>query len=261
MTKTKKADVPYIPNRFKGDVALVAGGAQGIGKAIATRLALEGARVVIADIDRAALSKTEREISAQGGDVRVAVCDLSKRPQVKRVVAKVRASHKKIDVVMHVAGIADSVPFLDCGEKVWDRHLDLNLKGAYLLAQAVLPGMVKRRSGRLVFMSSTNSWDAEAELAHYNVSKAGVFLLAKTLAREFGPFGIRSNAIGPGFIRTRLTEPLFAHPEYITRYQSFIPLGRFGLPEDIAGPATFLASHDADYVNGVLLFIDGGRLA
>ncbi len=121
--------------------------------------------------------------------------------------------------------------------------------------------MVERRSGQLVFMSSTNSWDAEAEPAHYNASKARAFLLAKSLAHEFWPYGIRSNAIGPGVIRARLTEPLFRNPDYIKQYQSFIPLGRFGVPEDVSGPATFLASHDADYVNGVLLFIDGGRLA
>ena len=261
MNKGSENSVPFIPRRFRGEVALVVGGAQGIGKAIATRLALEGADVVIGDIDRTMLSRTAHEIAAKGCSVRALACDISKRKQVERTVAKALQWQGKIDVVMHVAGIADSIPFLKIDERVWDRHLDINLKGAYLLAQAVLPHMVKRRSGRLVFMASTNCWDAEAELAHYNVSKAGVFLLAKTLAREFGPHGIRSNAIGPGFIRTRLTEPLFENPEYVARYQSFIPLGRFGLPEDVAGPATFLASHDADYINGVLLFIDGGRLA
>jgi NAD(P)-dependent dehydrogenase (short-subunit alcohol dehydrogenase family) len=261
MSQDKGESVPFIPYRFQDEVALVAGGAQGIGKAIATRLALEGAHVVIADIDRAMLTRTAREIATQGGRARALVCDISKRMQVERTVAKTLQWHGKIDVLMHVAGIADSIPFLKIDERAWDRHMNINLKGAYLLAQAVLPHMVKRRSGRLVFMASTNCWDAEAALAHYNASKAGVFLLAKTLAREFGPYGIRSNAIGPGFIRTRLTEPLFENPEYVARYQSFIPLGRFGLPEDVAGPATFLASHDADYVNGVLLFIDGGRLA
>jgi glucose 1-dehydrogenase/3-oxoacyl-[acyl-carrier protein] reductase len=261
MNKRSEEPVRFIPERFRGEVAFVAGGAQGIGKAIATRLALEGADVFIADIDRAMLSRTADEIKAKGCSVRTAICDLSKRVQVERTVAKALQWQGKIDVVMQVAGIADPIPFLKIDEKAWDRHMDINLKGAFLLASAVLPNMVKRRSGRLVFMASTNCWDAEAELAHYNVSKAGVFLLAKTLAREFGSYGIRSNAIGPGFIRTRLTELFFENPEYIARYQSFIPLGRIGVPEDVAGPATFLASHDADYVNGVLLFIDGGRLA
>jgi len=110
-------------------------------------------------------------------------------------------------------------------------------------------------------MASTNSWDAEAELAPYNVSKAGVFLLAKTLAREFGSYGIYSNALGPGFIRTRLSAPVMTHPVFVEKYKNLIPLKRLGEPEDVAGPATFLASKDADYVNGVLLFVDGGQLA
>jgi len=105
------------------------------------------------------------------------------------------------------------------------------------------------------------SWDAEAELAPYNVSKAGVYLLAKTLARELGSYGIQSNAVGPGLIRTRLSEPAFTDPKFMRKYKNLIPAGRHGLPEDVAGPAVFLASSDAAYVNGVLLFVDGGQLA
>ncbi|HVA00638.1 MAG TPA: SDR family oxidoreductase, partial [Terriglobia bacterium] len=121
--------------------------------------------------------------------------------------------------------------------------------------------MIRRRKGKMVFMASTNSWDAEAELAPYNASKAGLFLLAKTLARELGPCGINSNAVGPGLIRTRLTEPVIKDKKFIGRYKNLIPAGRFGQPEDVAGPATFLASRDADYVNGILMFVDGGQLA
>lgn len=135
------------------------------------------------------------------------------------------------------------------------------MKGAFFAARAVVPHMLKRRRGKLVFMASTNSWDAEAELAPYNASKAGVFLLAKTLARELGPHGINSNAVGPGLIRTRLTAPMLKNKRFMRKYEHLIPLGRLGVPEDIAGPATFLASRDADYVNGVLLFVDGGQLA
>jgi gluconate 5-dehydrogenase len=121
--------------------------------------------------------------------------------------------------------------------------------------------MIKRRRGKMIFMASTNSWDAEAGLAPYNASKAGLFLLAKTLARELGHYGIQSNAIGPGLIRTRLTEPFLKDTHFMRKYKHLIPVGRIGVPEDIAGPALFLASSDADYVNGVLLFVDGGQLA
>jgi NAD(P)-dependent dehydrogenase (short-subunit alcohol dehydrogenase family) len=170
----------------------------------------------------------------------------------------------RIDVLMYVAGIAPSVPFFEISEETWDNTLDTNLRGAFLVSKAVTPHMVTRGTGKLVFMASTNCWDAEAQLAHYNVSKAGVFLLAKTLARELGPYGINSNALGPGFIRTRLTEPVFHDPEFMKKYdpsKGLIPLGRLGTPEDVAGPALFLASADASYINGVLLFVDGGQLA
>src|SRR6185369_15871602 len=114
---------------------------------------------------------------------------------------------KQVDVLMYVAGVVQSLPFVRTGEKEWDHIQDINLKGAFLTARAVAPQMIKRRRGKLVFMSSTNACDAEADLASYNVSKAGIFLLCKTLARELGPYGINSNAVGPGLIRTRLAEP------------------------------------------------------
>jgi len=251
----------FIPDRFRGDCALVVGGAQGIGKAIAVRLAREGSHVVIGDVDRTMMARTAAEITREGGAVRTIVCDVRRRSQVERMVSKVIEWHRRIDILMYVAGVGKLVPFAKSDEKHWDWTLDINLKGGFLVARAVAPHMIRRRKGKMVFMASTNSWDAEAELAPYNASKAGLFLLAKTLAREFGPCGINSNAVGPGLIRTRLTEPVIKDKEFISRYKNLIPAGRFGQPEDVAGPATFLASRDADYVNGILMFVDGGQLA
>lgn len=259
--KPGKAGRNFVRERFLAQVALVVGGAQGIGKGIAVRLAREGADVAIADIDRAMMARTAKELAAEGLSVRAFFCDVRNRRQVERVVAQVIRWRGKIDVLMYVAGVGKGVPFTRTDEKLWDWTLDINVKGAFLAARAVVPHMIKRRRGKLVFMASTNSWDAEAELAPYNVSKAGVFLLAKTLARELGHFGINSNAIGPGLIRTRLTAPMLKDPKFMRKYEDLIPAGRLGIPEDIAGPASFLASSDADYVNGVLLFVDGGQLA
>ena len=250
--------------RFTGQVALVVGGAQGIGKAIAMRLGREGAHVVIADIDCPMMESTVREMCAGGADARSLPCDVRDSAQVQAMVKQVVAWRGRIDVLMYVAGIAPPVPFLEISEETWDNTLDINLRGAFLVSKAVAPHMVARKRGKLVFMASTNAWDAEAQMAHYNVSKSGVFLLAKTLARELGPYGINSNALGPGFIKTRLTEPVLRDPEFMKKYdpaRGLIPLGRLGTPDDVAGPALFLASEDASYINGVLLFVDGGQLA
>ncbi len=249
-----------MAERFANQVALVVGGAQGIGQAIAARLGREGAQVAIADVDRLMMEATAREIPGARGFV----CDVRESEQVRRMVRGVLDSCGQIDILMYVAGIAPAVPFLELSEQALDDTLGVNLRGAFLVAQAVAPHMIERRRGKLVFMASTNAWDGEAQLAHYNSSKAGVFLLAKTLARELGPFGIQSNALGPGFIRTRLTEAVLADPDFLEKYgpsRGLIPAGRIGVPEDVAGPALFLASSDADYVNGVLLFVDGGQLA
>ncbi len=256
-----KIEKNTIPSRFHDQVALVVGGAQGIGKAIAARLAREGAVVVIADIDRKMLKETGKEIASAGGQVRTVFCDVRHRRQVERMVERVLSWHNQIDILMYVAGVGKGVPFIKTDEELWDWTIDINLKGAFLAARAVTPHMIRRKRGKLVFMASTNSWDGEAELAPYNASKAGLYLLAKTLARELGRYGINSNAVGPGLIRTRLTEPFLKDPRFMRKYQNLIPIGRIGVPEDISGPATFLASRDADYVNGVLLFVDGGQLA
>jgi NAD(P)-dependent dehydrogenase (short-subunit alcohol dehydrogenase family) len=250
--------------RFTGQVALVVGGAHGIGKAIAARLGREGASVVIADVDRSAAEAAGCEMCAGGADARALECDVRDFNQVETMVKQSLGWHGRIDILMYVSGIAPSVPFLELPTETWDDTIDTNLRGAFLVSKVVTPHMVARKRGKLVFMASTNCWDAEATLAHYNVSKSGVFLLAKTLARELGPYGINSNALGPGFIKTRLTEPLLNNPEAMKKYdpeRGLIPLGRLGTPEDVAGPALFLASEDAAYVNGVLLFVDGGQLA
>jgi NAD(P)-dependent dehydrogenase (short-subunit alcohol dehydrogenase family) len=228
------------------------------------RLAHELADVVVADMDASALESTVKAMSDDQLKARAVHCDVRESKQVTGMVQQVLDWHGRIDILMHIAGIAPVACFLDLTEETWDNTVDTNLRGAFLVARAVTPHMVERKYGKLVFMASTNSWDAEPKLSHYNVSKAGVFLLAKSLARELGRYGINSNAVGPGCIRTRLSAPALNEPDFIAKYNSstgVIPLGRLGTPEDVAGPALFLASADASYINGVLLFVDGGQLA
>lgn len=248
-----------MEQRFENQTALVVGGANGIGRAIALRLGQEGARVMIADTlqeSEAGFSVCQqiRSMKAQSDFFE---CDVREDSQVNNLVS---ALEGRIDVLMHVAGVARMVPFLEMDEKHWDWTLDTNLKGAFLMARAVAPHMVARRQGRMVFIASTNSVDGEENLAAYNASKAGVAALVRTLARELGVSGITVNAVGPGLIRTRLTEtPPVDDALYVARFR--IPMGRIGEPEDVAGPALFLASADAAFVNGVLLYVDGGQMA
>jgi len=250
-----------ITERFRDQVALVVGGAQGIGKAACLRFAREGATVVIGDIDRAMMKRAVDEISESGGNCRSVFCDVRRPDQIQKMVSLVVRLYARIDVLVYVAGVVRARPFVRTRELDWDHVLDINLKGAFLAANAVVPHMIKRKRGKLVFISSTNAWDAEPEIAPYNVSKAGIYLLCKTLARELAPYGINSNAVGPGVIRTRMAKPILKNPKFMKRYEERIPAGRLGVPEDVAGPITFLASADADYINGVLLFVDGGFLA
>ncbi len=248
-----------MEQRFENQTALVVGGANGIGQAIALRLGQEGATVIVADVpgESEAGLRVCREIRSMKRQSDFIECDVRESSQVNDMVL---ALDGRIDVLMHVAGVAKLVPFLEMDEKHWDWTLDTNLKGAFLTGRAVAPLMVAQREGRMVFIASTNSVDGEENLAAYNASKAGVAALVRTLARELGVSGITVNAVGPGLIRTRLTEtPPVDDARYVERYR--IPMGRIGEPEDVAGPALFLASRDAAFVNGVLLYVDGGQMA
>jgi len=254
----------YSCGRFKDEVAVVVGAAHGIGKAVAKRLGKERATVVIMDIDKVGMEAVGCEMQSNGSKVQQVYCDVCESADVSSAIQQVIDWHGRIDILMQVAGIASPVPFLQLDEATWDQTINTNLRGAFLVSKAVLPHMVERRRGKLVFMASTNSWEGEAQLAHYNASKSGVFLLAKTIAREFGKYGINSNSVGPGVIETRLSTPILEDPFFHAKYVSengVIPLGRLGTTDDVAAAALFLASEEAAYISGVLLFVDGGQLA
>jgi 3-oxoacyl-[acyl-carrier protein] reductase len=254
----------HYSRRFQDQVAVVVGAAHGIGKAIAKRLGWEGATVAILDIDKEGMDAVSCEMQSIGSKVQQIYCDVCESRDVSAAIQQVLDCHGRIDVLMQIAGIAHPVPFLELDEASWDRTINTNLRGAFLVSKAVLPHMVEQRRGKLVFMASTNSCDGEAQLAHYNASKSGVYLLAKTIAREFGRYGINSNAVGPGMIKTRLSASFLEDPFFQAKYVSedgVIPLRRLGTTDDVAAAALFLASEDAAYISGTLLFVDGGQLA
>jgi 3-oxoacyl-[acyl-carrier protein] reductase len=246
---------------FAGRVALITGGAQGIGAATATRLAGDGAAVVIADLDLGLAEALAAEIVASGGNARAVRCDVTQRAMVDDSVRVCVDEFGSIDMLVTCAGLIrdNLVHKLDEGD--WDIVLDTHLKGTFLCAQAAQKEMVARRDGRMVFLSSTSARGNRGQ-ANYSAAKAGIEALARTLAIELGRFGIRANAVAPGFIETRMTKMIAERTgieyEELKRARSErIALGRVGQPEEIASVIAFLCSDDASYVTGQTLYVCG----
>lgn len=247
--------------RLRDKVALITGGSLGIGQAIARRFAAEGAKVAIAGRGRAALEETANLIGADQGEVMVLEADVQYKDQVDAMVDEVLQAWSGIDILVNNAGICQPASFLDITESEWDRHMNINLKGTFLVGQRVVRECVERgRPGSIINVSSVNGLAAEADQAHYNTTKGGMNLLTMSMAVELAPRGIRVNALCPGFIDTRLTRPLIDNEAAISGYLRTIPMNRVGTPEEVADAALFLASDESRYITGHCLVVDGGQV-
>lgn len=242
-------------------VALVTGGGQGIGKAIVLALAKKGASVVIADIDLESADKVADEAGKFGKAV-AKKADVSSETDVKRLVKETLEEFGRIDILVNNAGIDLKLPTEEVTVEQWQRVMDINLKGAFLCAQAVGKEMIKNRSGKIINIASVAGHSPVPRMAAYNASKAGVLLLSKTLAVEWAQYNINVNSISPGVTETSLLSRLrMEDPEAIKAREKRIPLGRVAQPEDIAQVAIFLASSASDNITGEDIKSDGGMLA
>lgn len=246
---------------LEGKVAIVTGGAQGIGKGIVERYVKENAKVAIFDIDKDMLEATEAEMKSMGRDVITFTVDVLSKEQIFNAVNAVADKWGHIDILVNDAGICPWADFLEIPEEDWDKVMGINFKGYFLMSQAVGRIMSKQKDGgSIIHMSSVNGLAAEAQIAHYNVSKGGINMLTMSMALELAKYNIRVNAICPGFIDTRLNRSDIENEEWLKEYLKTIPMGRVGKPSDIASAAFFLASDDSAYITGHLLVVDGGQI-
>ena len=247
------------PNdELEGKVAIVTGGAQGIGYAIAHRYAAEGARVVIADINGEAAAEAAAKITGDGGQALAVPADVGDAADVDRVVDTALDRFGAVDILVNNAGDVSTLRhFLDGDEQWWDDMIRTNLKGHYLFIRRVAKIMVAAWGGTIINMSSGGANRSHRGAVGYDASKGAIEAMTRSLAIELAPYGIRVNALVPGLIATH---PTHLAPAARKLRDETVPLGRGGRADDLAGPAVFLASADAEYVTGICLVVDGGVL-
>ena len=242
--------------QLKGKVALVTGGARGIGKSIVIEMARQGCDLVVSDIDLDGAMDTAKEVEAMGQKAIAVKNDVSSSQDVEDMVKSAVDAFGKIDILVNNAGITRDALLIRMSESDWDRVMDINLKGPFLCTKAVLRLMMKQKSGKIINMASVVGVGGNAGQANYAASKAGIIGFTKSIAKEAASRNIQVNAIAPGFIETEMTDHL---PDAVkTWFIENSPIKRPGKPEEVARIAVFLASSDSDYITGQVIHVDGG---
>ena len=252
---------------LKGKVALVTGASYGIGFAIATAYAEAGATIVFNDIKQELVDKGIAAYKEKGIEAHGYVCDVTDEDQVNAMVAQVEKEVGVIDILVNNAGIIKRIPMTEMSAKDFRQVIDIDLNGPFIVSKAVIPSMIKKGGGKIINICSMMSELGRETVSAYAAAKGGLKMLTKNIASEYGEFNIQCNGIGPGYIATPQTAPLREKQPDGSRhpFDQFIvaktPAARWGNPEDLQGPAVFLASEASDFVNGLILYVDGGILA
>lgn len=239
-------------------VCVVTGAGSGIGKAIAIGLAQAGSRVVLLDLDKAGAEAVANEITGIGGQAVAMACDTSKPGDITAAAERSAKEMGPCDVLVNNAGILRPGPLDSVSLELWNQIIAVNLTGYFLCAQAFGKQMIAQKKGAMVHIASIAGKQPQPYSGAYSVTKAGVIMLSRQIALEWGPFGVRSNAVCPGTIRTPLSEDFYKAPGVVAAREKIIPIGRIGYPKDIADTTIFLASARAAFVSGEDVLVDGG---
>jgi len=251
--------------RLAGRVAVITGTARGIGRSIALRYASEGCSLSLSDLDLAGVQRTAQECEEAGRAYNIATAtfhtDVTKRPDVEAMIAGTVEQLGRLDIVVNNAGIFNNSAFELMSDQSWYTMMDVNLNSVFLVSQtAVRHWLQVKQPGNIISLASISAQVAFTESAHYCTAKAGVASLMRCIAMEMGPAGIRANSMAPGIIATEMTKPALSDPELAADWMRRIPQRRYGTPEDIADLALFLASDESSYINGEMIYVDGGAM-
>ncbi len=253
--------------RLDGKVALVTGAAYGIGFAIAEALASAGAKIAFNCREEHHLEKALADYRAKGIEARGYLCDVTDEEQVQAMVAKIREELGAVDILVNNAGIIKRIPMHEMSREEFQQVIDIDLVGPFIVSKAVIPGMIEKGHGKIINICSMMSELGRETVSAYASAKGGLKMLTRNICSEYGEHNIQCNGIGPGYIATPQTAPLRERQADGSRhpFDSFIvaktPAARWGTPEDLIGPAIFLASEASNFVNGHILYVDGGILA
>ncbi|MFA6156356.1 SDR family oxidoreductase [Mesorhizobium sp.] len=247
---------------LSGSTALVTGSSRGLGRAIAEGLGAAGARLILnSRTGGSSLSKAADELRAAGCEVYEAAFDVTDEPEVKKAFDRFDAEGLAVDILVNNAGIQHRQPMLDLALADWQRVIDTNLTSAFLVGREAARRMIPRGRGKIINIGSLTSELARAAVIPYTVAKGGIKMLTRGMAAEWAKSGIQANAIGPGYMLTDMNEALVSDGKFDAWVKSRTPAGRWGKPEELIGTAVFLASGASDYVNGQIIYVDGGMIS